>query len=57
MRRLRGSNVELFKRPQCLESKGHVVFIRADVNQPGSYNSTSPSLAVVIVTMNWPIAN
>ncbi|XP_058007094.1 protein argonaute 2 isoform X3 [Hevea brasiliensis] len=55
--KLGGSNVELIEQPHSLQSKGHVMFVGADVNHPGSYNSTSPSIAAVVGTMNWPAAN
>ncbi|EEF42817.1 eukaryotic translation initiation factor 2c, putative [Ricinus communis] len=50
--RLGGSNMELFKQPQCLRSKGHVMFIGTEVNHLVSYNSTCPSIVDVVVITN-----
>ncbi|XP_034698816.1 protein argonaute 2-like [Vitis riparia] len=55
--KLGGSNVELIERLPRFEGEGHVMFIGADVNYPGSQNTTSPSIAAVVATVNWPAAN
>lgn len=54
--KLGGSNVELFDRLGIFEG-GSVMFIGADVNHPASRNTTSPSIAAVVGTVNWPAAN
>ncbi|XP_056163092.1 protein argonaute 2 [Syzygium oleosum] len=55
--KLGGSNVELFNRFPHIDGEGHVMFIGADVNHPTSRNTTSPSFAAVVGTVNWPAAN
>ncbi|CAI9090476.1 OLC1v1025254C1 [Oldenlandia corymbosa var. corymbosa] len=52
-----GSNVELNGQlPNCVyEDK--VMFIGADVNHPAARNSTCPSIAAVVGTINWPATN
>ncbi|KAF2302877.1 hypothetical protein GH714_010024 [Hevea brasiliensis] len=55
--KLGGSNVELIDRLPFFEGEGHVSVIGADVNHPGARNKTSPSIAAVVATVNWPAAN
>jgi len=52
-----GSNVELMNRLPNFDGEGHVMFIGADVNHPPSRDTTSPSIAAVVATVNWPAAN
>ncbi|KAL3742538.1 hypothetical protein ACJRO7_017928 [Eucalyptus globulus] len=55
--KLGGSNVELFNRFPHIDSKGHVMFLGADVNHPTSRDTRSPSFAAIVGTVNWPAAN
>ncbi|KAK6150205.1 hypothetical protein DH2020_017730 [Rehmannia glutinosa] len=59
--KLGGSNVELTQTltqtfPQ-FDEEDHVMFIGADVNHPVSKKSTTPSIAAVVSTVNWPAVN
>ncbi|KAK3009949.1 hypothetical protein RJ639_011392 [Escallonia herrerae] len=55
--KLGGSNAELMERLPRFEGEDHVMFIGADVNHPASHNTTCPSIAAVVATVNWPAAN
>ncbi|KAI3455990.1 hypothetical protein Pfo_012653 [Paulownia fortunei] len=55
--KLRESNVELSQRLPHFEEEDHVMFIGADVNHPVSKKSTTPSIAAVVSTVNWPPVN
>ncbi|KAG9132406.1 hypothetical protein Leryth_008345 [Lithospermum erythrorhizon] len=55
--KLGGSNVELDEGVPCFRKDDHVMFIGADVNHPAARNETCPSIAAVVGTINWPVAN
>ncbi|KAF8412729.1 hypothetical protein HHK36_000698 [Tetracentron sinense] len=55
--KLGGSNFELYDPLPRFSGNGHVMFIGADVNHPGAWNTTCPSIAAVVATINWPAAN
>lgn len=55
--KLGGSNMELTGRLPNFGGEDNVMFIGADVNHPAARNVTSPSIAAVVATVNWPAAN
>ncbi|KAI5332230.1 hypothetical protein L3X38_022359 [Prunus dulcis] len=55
--KLGGSNVELSDRFPLFGVAGHVMFVGAGVNHPAARNTTSPLIAAVVATVNWPAAN
>ncbi|KAG5516052.1 hypothetical protein RHGRI_036935 [Rhododendron griersonianum] len=55
--KLGGSNAELSKPLPRFEGEAHVMFVGADVNHPAARNTTCPSIAAVVATVNWPAAN
>ncbi|XP_050369677.1 protein argonaute 2 [Argentina anserina] len=55
--KLGGSNVELIDRLPLFEGAGPVMFVGADVNHPAAKNTTCPSIAAVVATINWPAVN
>lgn len=55
--KLGGSNTELNEKLQRFENESHVMFVGADVNHPKSHDASSPSIAAVVATVNWPGAN
>ncbi|PIN22711.1 Translation initiation factor 2C (eIF-2C) [Handroanthus impetiginosus] len=55
--KLGGSNFELSTDLPHFGGGDHVMFIGADVNHPAAYNTSCPSIAAVVGTINWPAAN
>lgn len=57
--KLGGNNFELggTGNPTHFHAEDHVMFIGADVNHPAPMNSSCPSIAAVVGTVNWPSAN
>ncbi|XP_023760572.1 protein argonaute 2 [Lactuca sativa] len=54
--KLGGSNVELIERFPRFNGSDHFMFIGADVNHPTAANQSSPSVAAVVGSVNWPAA-
>ncbi|MQM04717.1 hypothetical protein Taro_037521 [Colocasia esculenta] len=56
--KLGGSNFELYDQlPIVGDMNSPVMLIGADVNHPSSWNTTCPSIAAAVGTINWPAAN
>ncbi|KAI3763985.1 hypothetical protein L2E82_13983 [Cichorium intybus] len=54
--KLGGSNVELIERYPRFNGADHFMFIGADVNHPTAANQSSPSVAAVVGSVNFPAA-
>lgn len=54
--KLGGSNAELIERFPRFNGNDHCMFIGADVNHPAASNKSSPSIAAVVGSVNWPAA-
>ncbi|XP_077245783.1 protein argonaute 2-like [Tasmannia lanceolata] len=52
-----GSPIGLFNHLPHLDDDRHVIFIGANVNHPSGFNTSSPSIASVAASMNWPAVN
>ncbi|KAL7131267.1 hypothetical protein ABFS83_13G187100 [Erythranthe nasuta] len=55
--KLGGNNFEVAGKFTHFDARDHVMFIGADVNHPAPMNSSCPSIAAVVATVNWPAAN
>ncbi|KAI3744226.1 hypothetical protein L1987_57303 [Smallanthus sonchifolius] len=54
--KLGGENMELVERFPLFSREDHFMFIGADVNHPAASNTSSPSIAAVVGSVNWPAA-
>ncbi|KAI3671866.1 hypothetical protein L1987_87063 [Smallanthus sonchifolius] len=54
--KLGGANMELVERFPHFSNDDHFMFIGADVNHPAASNTSSPSIAAVVGSVNWPAA-
>lgn len=55
--KLGGSNFELMGKLPHFDAEDRVMFIGADVNHPATMDSSCPSIAAVVGTVNWPAVN
>lgn len=52
-----GINMELYHPVPNIGGDGHVMFLGTDVNHPTGLDKSSPLIAAVVATINWPAAN
>ncbi|CAO2816153.1 unnamed protein product [Amaranthus hypochondriacus] len=55
--KLGGSNTMLYNPLPAFNAGDHPMIIGVDVNHPGPKDCVSPSISVIVASMNWPAAN